>query len=231
MDKGQKRVLQMLRRVQDFLDELAPAQPPRNLVEQRALLDQAVTRLESHAVRQELGARLGTGDTRRGRELRRLLMGKHMRPIARIAKARGVPGFDKDLRMPAARIDVEGLVAAARSMRNVATAHRQVFVDSGRPEDFLEQLETATSAITAMVDGRAKSLRDSRGATAAIRDEIAAARLVLRQLHAIVAPIIEDNGDAMARWRQARRIGGWPTGTNPAATGDTEPPSADRQAA
>lgn len=211
MSKGEKRVLQMLRRVQDFLDELGVVTPPRTLVDQRTLLDQTVARLESHAVRQDLGVRLGTGDTRRARALRRLLMVKHMRPIARVAKARGVPGFDKDLRMPRARIDVEGLVAAARSMKEVATPHKQVFVDSGRPEDFLEQLGAATEAIPATVDGRAKSLREARGATAGIRDEIAVARQVVRQLHAIVAPIIEDDGAAMARWRQARRIGGWPT--------------------
>lgn len=216
MTKGQKRVLQMLRKVLDFLEGLIMPNPPKSYVEQRKILDDVVTRLEAHAVRQDLGGRRNRGDTRRGRSLRRVLMAKHMRPIARIAAAQQVAGFEKELSMPAERVDRAGLVTAARAMQQAAAQHKQVFLDCGRPEDFLERMQETVDAITATIDVRQQRVIDVRGATAGIRQDIATGRQAVKQLHAIVVPRVEDNHDELERWKAARRIGGWPTDDKPA---------------
>ncbi|HKW12164.1 MAG TPA: hypothetical protein VJO33_17390, partial [Gemmatimonadaceae bacterium] len=81
MRMRQGAVLEMLRRVQAFLDMLATlGWRPEALARQR--LDETVERISTHAVEQLAGNRISQGETEKQRRLRQALRDNYMLPIA-----------------------------------------------------------------------------------------------------------------------------------------------------
>ena len=204
----QVRKFDMLRRVQQFLDEFAVKLFAENAAAARKELDQLVEEMgvsETAQATSTLNARSATAVLA---VLRRDLVIQHMRPVATIAAAhlREVPGFEA-LRLPPKGVKVAVLVQDATAMAEAAREYQHVFVENGRPENFADALLAAAAAVRASIDARAQYIMSKAGARGALKATATRAHLVLRFLDAQVQSALVDDPKTLAAWKSAKRIG------------------------
>jgi hypothetical protein len=208
MRAQQIRKFDMLRRVQQFLDEFAAKLGAVNATAARKELDQLVEEMGINERTQATSTLNAKSQTAVKLVLRRDLVKHHLRPIATIAAAhlRDVPGF-RALQMPRKGVKVAVLVQDATAMAEAARAHQQVFVENGRPENFADALLAAAEAVRASIDARAKSIAARAGARDGLESTATRAHLVLRLLDAQVQSALVDDPKALAGWNSVKRIG------------------------
>ena len=208
MMSQQIRKFDMLRRVQQFLDEFAVTLFAATAAAARQALDQLVQDMGANEAAQASNTLTAKSQTAALAVLRHDLVNKHMRPVALIAAAhlRDVPEFTA-LQVPKVRVKAAVLVQDANAMAGAAKEYQQVFVGNGRPETFVDDLVAAAGAVRASIDARGKSI----GSKAAARDGLKAtctqAHLVLRFLDAQVKAAAKDDPKILAAWKSAKRIG------------------------
>lgn len=216
MEARHERVLRCLRRVREYLEANPPAGEPSALRAQIAVLDDVLGGIDTIALDQEAGARLTRAETRRQQRLRDLLWDKHMLPVSRVARAIfGEAGLDTALRMPYSRRKSERLVAAAGAMAEVAERHSAIFVESGRPRDFVQQLRKAAEQLAEALGARDATLRRRVQATAAITDQLRRGRRAVRVINATVEPLLADDPERKAAWDSARKVSASTVGSPP----------------
>lgn len=224
MQSRQKQVIEMIQRVQDFLGANPPP-PSTGYTLQKKNLDDVVATLTEHSTDQVSGRKLSRAETQRQKALRRKLRVEHIGPIAQIARASlaDVPGIENALRLPPDNLSTMKLVAEANSMRETAAKFEPLFVESGRPEDFLKQLDAAIEELRQSVLGRARNVGQHVGAKAGIAKEIKRGRKTVELLDTVVRAAFRQSPDVLAKWRIARRIRVLPTGggAGPTGTGGT----------
>jgi len=169
-------------------------------------LDDILSELESHAVRQDGGQRRAVGETANQRVLR-LALRFAMRPIAEVATAqlRETPQF-ASLRLPSHRLRGMTLVSAARTMADAATPHKELFVASGLPADFIEQLLRAADAVSDSYEVRRDNQSVRKGATRGLLESERRGRKELRILDSLVIPALGNDDAMLEEWESARRI-------------------------
>jgi hypothetical protein len=204
----QIRKFDMLRRVQQFLDEFAVKLFAENAAAARKALDQLVEEMgvnETAQASNTLNAKSQTADQA---VLRRDLANHHMRPVATIAAAhlRDVPGF-KALQLPKLDVKAAVLVQDATAMAEAAKAYQEVFVGNGRPENFVDALLAAAGAVRASIDARGKSIANKAAARDGLKATATRSHLVLRFLDAQVKAALGDDPKTLAAWKSAKRIG------------------------
>lgn len=221
MKKRQKQVIEAFQRVQDFLSVYPPPNPPAKYAEQKAALDASVQRLLALTGDQYAGLRQKLDDTREQQKLRARLRADHLKPISRIAKAMlsSDPEIQKALAMPEPRLASTTLAAVAEGMRKIATKYEQLFVDNGRPADFLARLDAAIAALRQCVVARSGNVRLHVGAKHGLTEELRNGRKAVQMLDAMVEDAFAGNGEVLARWRVAKRVQESPGA--PRATGGT----------
>ena len=205
MNAQQRAAVRSFRRVQEFLASLPVAETPINLGKPVAALGEVLASLSQQAVDQEAGDRLTQGETKRQRALREELWSKHMLPVAQIAREELVPGMDKELRMPRKRADNDALVAASEAMAEAAAKHEAVFVENGRPADFLPRLREATKALADAIGARVITARRRLTATKGLEEQLKRGRSAVRKLNANLKPVLSSHPELLAAWDNARR--------------------------
>ena len=161
----QGAVLEMLRRVQAFLDMLATlGWRPESLARQR--LDETVERISTHAVEQLAGNRVSQGETEKQRRLRQALRDHYMQPVAIIARLnlREKPEFTV-LRCPPWNVRGIGLIAAARDMANAMDMHMDLFVHEGLSHAFVAEFRAIADQLEESFVARGAALAQRAGAT------------------------------------------------------------------
>ena len=204
----QIRKFDMLRRVQQFLDEFAVKLFAVNAAAARKELDQLVEEMGVNETAQASSTLNAKSQTAAQAVLRRDLVNHHMRPVATIAAAhlRDVPGF-KALQLPKVGVKAAVLVQDATAMAEAARAHQEVFVGNGRPENFVDELLAAAAAVRASIDARGKSIASKAAARDGLKSTATRAHLVLRFLDAQVKSANGDDPKTLAAWKSAKRIG------------------------
>src|SRR5687767_5788092 len=169
-----KQLLERYERVQDFLAANVPPNPAPTYATWREELTRAVARLNALLGDAVSGRKDSRDDTKRQYVMRRVLREKHLAPIARIAKAQlaSDPVVVKALSMPDSQQPTMKLVAEAIAFRGKAAEHEQVFVQAGRPQDFLARLDAAIENLRATVIGRARSVGKHVGAREGLKQTI-----------------------------------------------------------
>ena len=202
-------VLNMLIRVQRFLDQNGDSLGTINQSGYRAVLDEAVKELSANDVNQSGSKRAVTAQVTKERVLRNALRINNMRPIATVAAAqlRQVPEF-AELKMPAAQTNSRGLIAAAGAMGAAASIYTKTFVDAGLPADFLFALASASDALGTAINSRSTSRSTLRGATAGITAEATRGRQAVNVLDSLVEPLLAGNVVLLSQWQSVKRIGG-----------------------
>ena len=225
MRATEKLRFQMLRRVQGYLDTNGPSltggtsttgstsptdsgNTSAPYQRQRAMLDDVVEQLTARAVEQDSAAMVRQGVTARMAKLRATLRDQHMRPIAEIAQALLPDEPDiSPLRLSGRKLDAQGLVNTARGMAEAAAAHSAVFVEHGRPAEFLQALTAAAEDLRKALDERG-NIRSARiGSTKAVAAEVVRGRKAVRLLNAVIRPVILENPKLLGEWNSACRIG------------------------
>jgi len=208
MKKQQIRKFDMLRRVQQFLDEFAVKLFAVNAAAARKELDTLVEEMRLNETAQATSTLNAKSQTAAQVVLRRDLVNHHMRPVATIAAAhlRDVPGF-KALQLPKDGVKVAVLVQDATAMAEAARAYQQVFVVNGRPENFADALLAAAAAVRVSIDARAKYIASKAGARDGLKVTASRAHVVLRLLDAQVKSALVDDPKTLAAWKSAKRIG------------------------
>ena len=204
----QIRKFDMLRRVQQFLDEFAVPLFAANAAAARKELDQLVKDMGLNEAAQASNTLNAKSRTAEQAVLRRDLVTNHMRPVALIAAAhlRDVPGF-KALQLPKLDVKAAVLVQDATAMAEAAREYQQVFVGNGRPENFVDALLAAAGAVRASIDERGKSIASRAAARDGLKATATRAHLVLRFLDAQVKSAGGDDPKILAAWKSAKRIG------------------------
>jgi hypothetical protein len=204
----QIRKFDMLRRVQQFLDEFAAKLFGAAAAAARAALDQLVEDMRVNEAEQASNTLNAKGQTAAQVALRDKLVKDHMRPVALIAAAhlRDVPEF-KALQVPKVGVKTAVLVQDANAMAEAAKPYQQVFVGNGRPETFVDDMVAAAAAVRASIDARAKSIATKAAARDGLKSTATRAHSVLRFLDAQVKSAAADDPKILAAWNSAKRIG------------------------
>jgi hypothetical protein len=204
----QIRKFDMLRRVQQFLDEFAVKLFTVNAAAARQALDKVVEEMGANEAAQASNTLNAKSQTAILARLRSDLVNRHMRPVALIAAAhlRDVPDF-KALHVPKFGVKAAVLVQDANAMAEAAREYQQVFVGNGCPEDFADALVAAATAVRASIDARGKSIAMRAAARDGLKATATRAHLVLRFLDAQVKAALGDDPKTLAAWNSAKRIG------------------------
>jgi hypothetical protein len=204
----QIRKFDMLRRVQQFLDEFAAKLFGVNAPTARKALDQIVEDMRVNEAAQTSNTLNAKSQTAAQKALRAKLVADHMRPVALIAAAhlRDVPEF-KALQVPKLGVKAAVLVQDANAMAEAAKPYQDVFVGNGRPATFIDDLMAAAEGVRASIDARGKSIATRAAARDGLKSTSTQAHAVLRFLDAQVKSAAAGNARILAAWNSAKRIG------------------------
>ena len=220
MEGKQKQVMESYVRVKAFVDA-HPLPEPFTYGTARAKLDAVVERLRDYSATQVLGGQITKAEQTLQRALAHRLREHHMRPLVAIAQDEiaDQPGIQHAMTIPKDTASVTRLVAAAEAMAGAVEQYQPVFVTAGRPKDFLEQLKEATAALRESVNEVATRTGTRVGARAGLAMEIRRGRRAVNRLHTVVKVAFEGDDEALAWWKNARRVRALPA--QPLATGGT----------
>ena len=204
----QIRKFDMLRRVQQFLDEFAAKLFGAAAAAARQALDLLVEDMRVNEAEQANNTLNAKSQTAAQAVLRDKLVKDHMRPVALIAAAhlRDVPEF-KALQVPKIGVKAAVLVQDANAMAEAAKPYQQVFVGNGRPETFVDDLVAAADAVRASIDARGKSIATKAAARDGLKATATRAHAVLRFVDAQVKSAAADDPKILGAWNSAKRIG------------------------
>lgn len=207
MDRIARSALGSFERVQQFLTQHPLSDVAESLGEQATELDDVIMRLSSKSVDQEAGGRFVGVHAKSQRNLRVALYASHMQPVSRIAReVFGFSGMDRAFRMPKTSVADKTLLAAAAAMAEAAEKENDVFRRHGLPQEFIEQLKAAATALGDARTAQNLSARRRVGATAAVKDQVKRGRKAVRLLNAILEPRLAQDPELWAKWRSAKRI-------------------------
>ena len=183
------------------------SEEPATLGTQASALNEIIARLTSETVDQEAGSRFSRVHTESQLSLRAALYTEHMQPISRVAReVFGVSGMDRAFRLPKTVKVNQPLLAAAGAMAEAAERNRDVFVQHGMSQDFIEQLRASVTALETARTAKTESARRRVTATAAVKDQVKQGRKAVRLLDAILKPRLAKDPELLAAWRSAKRV-------------------------
>ena len=131
-----------------------------------------------------------------------------MRELNKFARALpkvAFPQAREHFRMPSS-ISYANVVAGARSFATHADAMEAAFLERGRPATFVADLRAMATALDTVGNARQAGRIGWRGATAGLDATARDAVAILRELDAIVTPLIEDDAELLAKWKAAVHI-------------------------
>ena len=207
MEHRQDNSLHTLRVSRDFI-AAHPVQLPLTAASGTwKTLDAQIADLETHQLDQFTGVVTVLGGTKRVHALRVALLRTHMTPISRIAHV-ALPDTQElmPLRIPRGDPSTEKLVAAARSMAQVAGAHADVFVAAGLPSDFVAQLKAAADALLQAKDARKITKGNTSGATKYLKDRLREARQSIHILDGLVRKELAGDTGMLKNWADTKRL-------------------------
>ena len=204
----QKQIMASLERVQDFLDAFPLPNAPAKFAERRGALDASVGKLRVLLGEQSSGRREAIDSTKRQAAARLALVESDLKPINRIARAMlpHEPAIQKAFALPSAQVSSPKLIAEATGIRGSAAKYEQVFVENGRPADFLARLDASIEVVRQSLLVRARSVGQHVGARAGVSQTLKEAQGFVRILDAMVQDAFAGNADVLAKWRVAKRV-------------------------
>lgn len=140
-------------------------------------------------------------------EQRKALRNPHMSSIVQVARALHgtVPGIGI-LQMPDAQATSEQLVRAAQSMQTTAAIYKDVLVEHGLPEDFLEQLASSTTTLRQSIDARGVAQSSRHQATTQLESDLKLGRRIVGIIDGSLTHVLKDQQAVLSSWKQAKRI-------------------------
>ena len=207
MHRQGRSTLSSFQRVQEFLAQHPFSEESAALGAQLSELNDVIAQLVTESVSQESSSRFVRAHVESQRKLRARLYTEHMTPISRVAReVFGATGMDRAFLMPRRATVNQVLLAAAGFMAEAAAKWKDVFLQHGLPQDFIEQLTSATSALEEARNARTESARQRVTATASLNDLLKRGRRAVRMLDAILRPRLVKDPELLAAWQSAKRV-------------------------
>jgi hypothetical protein len=227
VDTKQKRAIESFLRVQAFLIS-HPAPTPFDFSTGKSELDAVIDELAAQSLVQAAGRRNSRQETQRLKRAIEVLRLHHLRPIVRIARAtmRNRTGIQAALRTPRGNMPVVKLLQESRAIRMVAEQNSSVFLQKGRPQDFLAQLDAAIAAVRTCFVTRAEQLNASIAANDGITQEVSRGRQAVAMLDSVVSVAFENNDAVLREWEITKRAQALPGGPVDDESADSALPTA-----
>jgi hypothetical protein len=131
-----------------------------------------------------------------------------MKPISSIARSARLKGDREELRklrLGDPDIGVATFIAQGRAMAGAARGYASTFVTAGLPADFADQLEAAIDVLGALEAERRRVIARRKGATVAIREQLARGLAAVRTLAAVVELRIAADDRLRGEWSSTIR--------------------------
>ena len=207
METRQNNTLFALTNAEKFIARNADKLPAVATTGMRTKLSNLIVELQHNAVGQGVSSLHAQSITQKHRQLRNVLVRKHMNPIAAVAAAE-LPHTPElaPLRKPGARFSAANLALAAAAMAQTAASFSDVFIAAGRPADFVARLRSATEAMTEARHDRSLVLGNRIGATSALASSLSAARKVLRAVDSFVRESLDGDPQLLRDWNAVKRV-------------------------
>lgn len=140
------------------------------------------------------------------KDLRTELRSVHVNAIVKVAGAlRGkVPGMGV-FKQPSSKLHSENLLHAAEAVRTTAGIYKDVFAEHGLPADFLDQLDSAASALKESVDARGVARSRVAAASTALATDLTLGRKIVTMIDASLTHALKSDPATLASWRLAKR--------------------------
>jgi hypothetical protein len=209
MMSTQETTLTTLHTVQAFMTNNASALGTINQSSTRQALDELAATLRSHGVSQA-GARSGRKTAvAQLRVLRSALLVKYLRPISAIAEAQlsQSPDFT-ELKLPKSVRTTQQLLNTAGAMETAAARYADTFVKAGMSPTFIAELSTAANELQHAVTAKATAFNSQKGATTGLTAVSKQARKIVKQLDALIEPLLAGNPALLAQWKSAKKFTG-----------------------
>jgi hypothetical protein len=228
-------VLSTLHNVQEFMTTNAGALGGLNTSESRRALDDLEAALTGHATSQTRSKSGGKAAVARQRVLKSALLVKYLRPISAIAEAQlsQSPDF-VEMKLPKGLKTTPQLLAAAAAMAGAAGKHVDTFVAAGMQPTFIADLEAAAAQLKGGSVTKGSTLSKQIGATSALKASTKEAHKIVKQLDALVVPLLAGNTALLTQWKATKRFAGRVQGIANAtisSTGTTSAPVTSNPAA
>jgi hypothetical protein len=210
----QQRVLQSLRRVQAWCAANpaivpAPEGPPAAwtpLTRQFDALNTIVAQITSAAADQGVQTKRTTLAATDEPLLRKQLRDE-LHVVTQVARAlrKSVPGIGV-LRMPSTHVQSEALLKAADALTKQASTYQAVLVEHGLAPDFPSQLNSATSALRASIDGRGAARASRINATRQLVVGTSLGLQYVEIMDAALTKALKRDPARLAEWKSAKRV-------------------------
>jgi len=207
MEIQQQYKLDALERSQEFLDAHEEEVGPLKDTEGRRQLDAAVAKVAAHRQGQ-----LEAENERRAAKARQEsaaaeLQAKHMKPIAKFARAKlpDAPNFAA-LSETGRRLRGSELVSAARAMATAMEPVAEVLIAAQFPADVVAQLSRAADSLEKSLGNHASKKVAIGVATASLRQHLMEGRRAVALLDPVVTKKLAGNAGLLEGWRQAKRV-------------------------
>ena len=205
----QKQLLETFVRVRAFV-AAHPVTGPLSYGSAPETLDDVVPRVREHAGVQITGRALSSAELRVQAKLVKLLLVRHMRPIAAIARAQIEPEQNERMpaaiKMPPAGVGVTKILQACDGMIAAARPFEAEFIANGLPADFLAQFTEVRNELESMLGNRAALIGTHVGARAGLQLQIRRGRSAIDRLDAVVKAAFDGDVETLAKWRAAKRV-------------------------
>jgi hypothetical protein len=130
---------------------------------------------------------------------------RQINKIARALNKAAFPNARENFRMPRSK-SYANLAASARSFATHGEAMQQAFIDRGRPATFAADLRALATGLDTAAYARHTGLIGQVGATTGIAEKTREAIAILREMDAIITPLIEKDPALLATWKSAVHI-------------------------
>lgn len=227
MDKQQQRVLAAYRRGRWYLKKHEQVIGSETVAAAIAELDGAIAAMVADGAEKVRATERAKSSTAAKQELR-VRLRDVIGPVAAIGEGGKVNAPESELakfRWPSASLSDVALIAAARAMALSAADFKEVFLQYGQPEDFIEQIQAAAMALENRIIRRDGEQLNRRRARLGIGLSAAEARVPLRYISRVVVQKLRHRPDMVAAWRTAIRIGRLSGARAGAATVSTPAPT------
>lgn len=208
MDDLERRQTEMVWRVGSFGTENSVAiQTNSKAVAAFATIQTMIAQLEAKGI-----ARSSAGETKLSQSIRRKLHRNELYDdlslISQTAAqiARDNPDFINKYRLPQTNRNDLTWIETARAFAVDLVADKQLFLDYGMPDDFIEDLIADTDDFEAAINEQDDSNRDRIGANADIDEIIDTALRAVRTLKVIIPNLFKGNPGKLADWASASHV-------------------------
>ena len=214
MTRREQGILDTMQKVQTFKNNhVGDFQPNGKAVQCFAANDQFVQQVVEASQSQTTGGRRSRGGTlsksAQGLQVR-VLLGTIIKTGRRVF--RNNPAIEGQFRTPL-RGTNQQLLTEAQAMRELASTHKQEFLDAEMPADFLDELDAALVGFASAKSDKVEGEQLRAGATSAVGQLLKSALVNIRDLDVMVRNRYRGDAQITGEWKTASHLEAQPRKT------------------